>query len=1785
MLRSLWLVLGFMLCVNGFTQEENLAVQAAATAGEPSSFVGGMVSAITGDCVIVQDDYVVPGAEPIHLSRVFLCNDGWYFSRELFAEAFFPTRWNGQNRPALLSDKVYKKVFHALITIHESRGTSLVYHNAPFRMHHRDKARKENRMIPIPLAKNSYLAGLTNCSSGEISGRLNLKNNQVFLSYNEDILEVKTAEGGTRIYQVHPLQKDKATEKNYHLTSETRPNGNHIIYEWDGNTPRTLRTIRSTNPSKTVTYAWVRFQHYPRNNGEDVVVETSDGKTLRYSKTQHSKLQLVDQVISPELPNEKLEYLEVDKRVSQLIKRKFPNGREVHISYDPAGPSYNRVQTLSMPVGHDETPLVTHHFNYFPQCTEVVDSEGNKTLYRYSSSLRLDSIEWFSAQGLSHVEKLAWGKEEHEEASFLLAKSFVDGANHPLFSKRLFYDALGNIVQEKFYGNITGKCRVPLTLSANNLPEENGVETYTKWRTYSTDGRNHLLSEKEQNGLCTLYTYLPDTDLPASKLTCEHEAIKLREFFEYDSDRILVRHIIDNGATAENDLSGVTQRTLRVITPRHCEQFYGLPDTIEERYWNGKEEVLTKKTVLTYSKEGKVICQSISDATGTLRYQLHAKYDEKGRIVEETNALGQVAKSSYDENGNKILYEDFSGRVSTKMKYDFCNRLIQSKEIAEDDKVHTTEHRYDPKNNKIATIDYLGNETRYGYDAFGRLTATHFPAVLNADGETVHLSERRGYDSAGNLTSLVDPRGEERITQYNARGKPIRITHPDGAQESFTYTLDEKLESTVDPEGMLTSYTYDIFGRETSKKITGPDGQLLSQETFVYNAFHLLSKTDAEGHTTTYTYDGAGRKIAEEFEGERVTYTYDSLGRLYSTQKGSLIHVTELDLLGRIISEKQTDEQGSLFTKIDYEYDASGNKTCIIRNIDGREAREYFIYDAFGRPVRQIDAANNTTYITYLEERSLKRRHLDPQGLCTIDTHDALGRIVKTEKINAFQETVFLEELFYNANGKLARQKSVVFPGKNCVTSRWRYGLMNRLESLVEADHKVTTYDYTAKGLVHHIYKPNGTILTYRYDPLGRPLELTASDGQCHYQYQYNKLGQLICSTDVLADTSTVRNYDAFGNLTQETLANGLMLKSTYDLQRRRTQLILPDETPIDYGYDALYLRSVSWKDHASRYLSYDLAGHLLEQELIDNLGTLQWAYNGCGFTTSLTTPCGNQRVEAFDGHGNILEMRWDSPSSQRAATYAYDSLSQLVKETGLFAHTYSYDSHNNRLQKSQQTYQVNDLNQLTSHYTYDPNGNPLTKSEFSYTYDSLDRLISATRGNLRITFTYDSFHRRLSKTVAYLKDNEWQESEHILFFYDDQNEIGSMDRKGNIIELRILGQSSQAERGAAIALQLEDTVYVPLHDLQGNVTNLMAMDGSVVQSCTYSAFGEERMTGNCNLINPWRYASKRKDNETSLIYFGRRYYDPEVGRWLTPDPEGFSNGLNLYAYVLNDPLTRIDLYGLEAIQSNQSGWWDRACNHFNTFREHVGRTIQDFFYYCVPVPIVRQVGQALGNLMRPVHGPIGRGTSEIRSVGEGELSPNCQVFSVNGIHCTRDEAREMAQSVSDSIGGKKVLYVYNASHGPVLDFMECAMEKLGFHTHASRLLTRTLREHSEKVGPNGTLAIFAHSEGGIHTDNAIERVNQTVRAKVEAYTFGSGSLFEGKGTAYTRHYVSSRDPIIACSPITFCKSRFSNNSNVEVLQSSGGSPLANHSFMHETYQSRLKIVGRNIVRRFGGGL
>ncbi len=99
--------------------------------------------------------------------------------------------------------------------------------------------------------------------------------------------------------------------------------------------------------------------------------------------------------------------------------------------------------------------------------------------------------------------------------------------------------------------------------------------------------------------------------------------------------------------------------------------------------------------------------------------------------------------------------------------------------------------------------------------------------------------------------------------------------------------------------------------------------------------------------------------------------------------------------------------------------------------------------------------------------------------------------------------------------------------------------------------------------------------------------------------------------------------------------------------------------------------------------------------------------------------------------------------------------------------------------------------------------------------------------------------------------------------------------------------------------------------DPQGSIAALSNSNGTVVQRYAYGPFGEG--TSNDAYDNPYRYTARRYDEETGLYYYRARQYNPDWGRFLQADPSGYGDGLNLYAYVGNSPVSYVDPFGLTA--------------------------------------------------------------------------------------------------------------------------------------------------------------------------------------------------------------------------------------------------------------------------------
>ena len=317
-----------------------------------------------------------------------------------------------------------------------------------------------------------------------------------------------------------------------------------------------------------------------------------------------------------------------------------------------------------------------------------------------------------------------------------------------------------------------------------------------------------------------------------------------------------------------------------------------------------------------------------------------------------------------------------------------------------------------------------------------------------------------------------------------------------------------------------------------------------------------------------------------------------------------------------------------------------------------------------------------------------------------------------------------------------------------------------------------------------------------------------------------------------------------------------------------------------------------------------------------------------------------------YDASGNITEIKKNGATLFR---YAYDSLNQLVREDNTLSgrtYVYEYDRAGNI--KSKKTYDYTTATTVsttlysTQTYTYGSsrsgdvltalNGstisydgalNPLSYvingSECTLTWTQGRRLasISGEEKGTDYTYTYNDEGIRTGKTVdgvehiyhlsgTQILSEEWTENgvQHLIVY--------SYDASGSPISM-----TYRKSTDAATAAE----VYFLATNLQGDVTYIYDIDGNRVVTYNYDAWGNILSSSGTKAstigrYNPFRYRGYYYDNETGFYYLNSRYYDPAVGRWISPEPNAdqgnFDSGAgliayNVYSYCANNPVLYAD--------------------------------------------------------------------------------------------------------------------------------------------------------------------------------------------------------------------------------------------------------------------------------------
>lgn len=1568
--------------------------------------------------------------------------------------------------------------------------------------------------------------GFTNVHGGQISGKTNIKNIRLHYHAHNDSWKVTLGDGTTRIYsrqwklsEMKESQSDRKYAKkhrDYHLVKEIKPSGNTIKYDY--NDDHEITRMRLLN----IEGVELSHAHFKQRKYE-IPVKTSDNQECLYKLRrisgvdQHGKKLKDTCVVSgierPGLPA--VHFIYDDKsenHIRRLERKEYADGNFVKIKYYRPHENAmldrkarilaskkerrfnkNRVRYVQAPVGSDSTPIITHSYNYYPDGArsghaDVFDAHQKRTRYSWNKNRRLVSIERYNNDNkLEMAEGFVWGTGKL--TGHLMVQTLFDGDYNPKYSRVLSYDAHGNILKETLYGRFTTNSG-SFTLDSEGYPTHVTCDALETHYTYSKDGFNLKTAERDPDGNYTYYSYVKGTNLLAKKLICDKKKICRREFFRYDESAILIEKIRDDGSSRDpQEMTDVTERYITRIQPRKKQPHFGEPEIIEEFYVDGHNLVPLKKSVNTFAPDkGFCLKNEVFDATGTLASVTEFGYDDAGRIIYSKDPVGRVERFSYNASG--FLAKKELPNSTTRYYYDLAGRLIREEEDLPGRPTLIRYYTIDNLGRKIHEIDPQNNHTYYDYDSLNRLTKISYPPLYDEEGGLFTPTKKIEYKKLGTIKRETDENGNTTTTIYSAAGKVFEERFPDGTVRSCSYDKKGNLVKEVLPNGVEVDITYDAFGRMTSSVIK-KEATLLSEKKYRYSSGHLVEEVSPTGEITCYTYDKAGRKKSSTLNGARTTsFHYDALGRLDEEQTSDYIKRYSYDACDRVTGEYYVDQAGTMQSYKLYGYDVDGNRS---EERQGQFATTKTEFLAHAIPSKRIDALGNTweyTYNHYFQNQHgqfvWKKCITDPRGVRQEELLDANGNISEETLISTDGLLLAKKELFYDGahNCILTLEHSIV-DGKSCkvIRTEYLYGPGNRLEKIVEAastpEAKATIYFYNDFGQRWCTrYSDNTKLFTF-YDDKGRVANFQAEDGSLNYSYTYDASDKILEVENHLTKKKTLRTYNSLGELVSETLESGLAVQYGYDGVGRVNKLMLPDNSSVGYGFRGHYLQTVTrfspeyeplWQ-HSIR--SRDLAGKPLEIQLAKNAGTIKGKIDPLLRTVKLEHPQYVQEAVEFDSVGNLLAQTTHDAVGHVVSTYSYDYLSQLIHEEGFSSHSYAYDSLYDRLRIDERAYEINSLHSVLAdqerHFTYDARGNRLSDGTLLYRYDALDRLIEVeTPGVSRTTYSYDAFDRRIEKVTN---------GSRTQYLYALQNEIGAVDPEGNITEFRVLGEGLGAEIGATVGIELQHTLYVPLHDLRGNIVALLNPDtAQVAESYRYDAFGNEELS-DASLGNPWRFSSKRVDEETQLVYFGRRYYDPCLGKWLTHDPLGLKSGPNLYAYVLNNPLTHFDLYGLldEEENSGERSWYRRAYDSISEVLSEMKRES------------VKAVEDKRDEISRDIHETMNFFRSDPESSPQPNSSPNS--FDTNADFLHSDRQKEEDEDRDLSLAAKSAGWLAGKATHAGLEVAELealsALKITRWGLKAYRWLKGTYSSGKTNQNTNGS---------GISTDNLPRNPNDLLK-------------------------------------------------------------------------------------------
>lgn len=925
---------------------------------------------------------------------------------------------------------------------------------------------------------------------------------------------------------------------------------------------------------------------------------------------------------------------------------------------------------------------------------------------------------------------------------------------------------------------------------------------------------------------------------------------------------------------------------------------------------------------------GDVSTLSKGVSTWTRNYpdSTKAEFNSSGQLTSITDAFGNQTAFVYDGSGRLTEVQDpiltySGGRKAIVLTYGTYGLVsVQNPSTAIDAKSagRVTYFTVASDSTLRAIKDPDGDSTMFGYDESRRLQT---------------VTDRRGgvttytLDANGRLQYVTLPQ----VQLYNGLASPRRhyvdsrmsgVPTTSTVTTPWTSALSSSLADTArDEMGNRTSFTVNPWGQPLS--VSEPYGRTTTiSRNGIYPS--VVQYPDGGIDSTAFTN---GLLTSQRLAGEnRVNIRYGGWGQPDSVGGTGWPSMRSSVGPGGRVDWTRIGPADSL--RMSYKYDSRGRDSVRTDSM-GHVTR--FTYDAVtGNPDSTISPGNRFTHLTYDAYGRLSTQQSNNEPARQV-AYDSLDRAVAVyDSVNAVP-TLYTYDKLYLTRVQDAKGQVYKF-------ERNAFGWITKRYDPADTLSRYDSYTYDSAGNVHTQTNRRGQQISFAYDSLGRPIAKTGTNTTSDY-YEYSADGlKMVARNSVSTDSVYFSTSGAVDKVV--TLIGGQRFEVGY----RRNNINQVDSVGINGTGISFATRRFGWNRETGE----------LDTMTVNGIAT-RFVHNKDLLPVQTIWPSVT-RTEQWTSIHRPSEQAFSVPQIDTAffRRYSYDSRSgmqdYIKREGGNFrTRERTYDWMRRMGGLGNNVYAGSSCPQdanngfvcpvsLQSTVTYDRVGNRADASDtlyavgnrvirfagdsFSYDLDGNDTLKLNIASGLRKSFEW-SAEGRLTRVLI-------NGVEKTRFEYNAQGQLVRRSTNGSVDRYYLWeGGQLLAELNASASQRVSEYAYLPgvdqpfalvtgatsiasvryhLLDESGNVIGVTNGTSPLDQLTTYDDWGVATTSGSTD--NRLLFKGLLWEPDAGLYYMRARWYDPQLGRFLSEDPEGLTGAINQYTFAHNDPANLSDPSG-----------------------------------------------------------------------------------------------------------------------------------------------------------------------------------------------------------------------------------------------------------------------------------